>query len=323
MPDWGLGAGIQGIFNLATSGINNAMAEKREAKAREENYKYGEMAADAADTRTRNLYEDLYSPAAKMNQIRDAGLSPALFGDIAGAGGAGQAGAQGSGASGVNPHTYGVDPISMADIHLKESQAKNLDADTENKETENKIKNLENQIKEIDFEKYQIENLALTMSVDYNGERMSLYEYAEHCTSYENFIHNLKKAQVPSNIVNSEYGQNTLREIYKARNQFSRDIAVLSEEETNAKFYESIARELKSKGFAELNAKEAISQLNANIETNNLTESQKEAWNNMIDKLGAKNSTLRDIVVVLGLILDRFSGKINVNAHRKTLKLAK
>lgn len=323
MSLFGVGEAIQGAMNIANSAANNAMAQKREAIAREENYKYGEMAADAADTRTRNLYDDLYSPAAKMNQIRDAGLSPALFGDIAGSGGTGQAGAQGTGASGVNPHTYGIDPINMADIQLKQAQAENIKADTENKEVENKIKNLENQMKEIDFEKYQIENLALTMSVEYNGERMSLYEYAEHCTSYENFLHNLKKAKVPANVVNSEYGQSTLREIYKARNQFSRDIAVLSEEETNAEFYESIARSLKNKGFAELNAESAIAELHSNIETANLTESQKDAWNNMLDKLGQKGSTLRDIVVVLGLIVDRFTGRMNVTHHRKTLKIAK
>ena len=66
-----LGAAAQGV----NAGINTALNEQMALT----NYQYGEKAADASDRRTRELYTDLYSPAAKVKQLKEAGLSPGLM----------------------------------------------------------------------------------------------------------------------------------------------------------------------------------------------------------------------------------------------------
>lgn len=123
-----LGSAINGVGNFLTSMYNNKQAEKREATARAENYRYGEMAADAADARTRGLYNDLYSISAQMQQAKDAGLSPSVYAS-GGLNGMSGHGAQGTGASGVNPTVYGVNPIDVSQIRLNNAQARKLNAD--------------------------------------------------------------------------------------------------------------------------------------------------------------------------------------------------
>lgn len=123
-----LGSAINGVGNFLTSMYNNKQAEKREKTAREENYRYGEMAADAADARTRGLYNDLYSISAQMQQAKDAGLSPSVYAS-GGLNGMSGHGAQGNGASGVSPTVYGVNPIDVSQIKLNNAQARKLNAD--------------------------------------------------------------------------------------------------------------------------------------------------------------------------------------------------
>lgn len=115
---------------------NNAAAASQASDARWENYLYNEMAADKADMRTRALYNDLYSPAAKIEQLKAAGLSPSLVaGEAAGAQGA-TAGAQGQGAAGIATQTFGMPPASMMEIAnatlaLSEARKVNAEANTE------------------------------------------------------------------------------------------------------------------------------------------------------------------------------------------------
>lgn len=128
---YGLGTGILNGY------LNNKWAAQREAAARLDNYEYGEMAADNADERTRNLYADLYSPQAQMEQIKAAGLSPSLFyGDMGGI--SGQTGAQGTGAAGIAPTAFGMSPMDLASINKLNAEAELLKAkaNTENGENE-------------------------------------------------------------------------------------------------------------------------------------------------------------------------------------------
>lgn len=126
---WGaiFGAAANGLQSIA----NNSMAEEREATARRENYKYGEMAAQNADVRTRALYEDLQSPAAIMQQLKDAGLSPSLMygGEMGGTVGQG---AQGTGAAGIAPNIFGIDAMQAAQIGLMQAQTEKVKAEAEN-----------------------------------------------------------------------------------------------------------------------------------------------------------------------------------------------
>lgn len=123
-------------MNLGLGALNNYWAEKLQERARLENYKYGEMAAENADKRTRALYEDFYSPQALMNQYRKAGLSPSLmFGGTPGQGG--MSGAQGSGASGLGSI---FSPVSLVD----QAQAAALFAQAEKTREETKTERGEN-----------------------------------------------------------------------------------------------------------------------------------------------------------------------------------
>lgn len=122
------------LLGFGTAAYNNQAAAEREARARAENYKYGEMAANNADKRTRDLYKDLQSPTALLEQYKNAGLSPSLMFGGGGSPGGVTAGAQGTGATGVNPNTYGaeakVDPMSAAQIALTIAQTKKTEAET-------------------------------------------------------------------------------------------------------------------------------------------------------------------------------------------------
>ena len=83
----GVGAGVNTI-------INEEMALS--------NYKYGEKAANESDRRTRELYTDLYSPAAKVKQLKEAGLSVGLmYGNGGASGTSSTSGAMGTG-SGIS-----------------------------------------------------------------------------------------------------------------------------------------------------------------------------------------------------------------------------
>jgi len=137
---WGeiAGAGIGAVSGLA-QGLMQKKAQKRQ-------FEYNEKAADNAQERsikTMGLLREWNSPAAKKQQLQEAGLNPALVysGGAAGAGGGAQAatGAQGAGVEMTQPVAgmalqSGIAAAqTMADVKLKEAQAENLNADTEKK----------------------------------------------------------------------------------------------------------------------------------------------------------------------------------------------
>ena len=102
------------------------------------NYMYNEMAADAADERARSQFNDLYSPEARVQQLKNAGLSVGLMYGTGGTVGQGQAsGAQGGGASGQQGKSnsamvngLGLAQI-MSSLRLNESIAKKNEAEAE------------------------------------------------------------------------------------------------------------------------------------------------------------------------------------------------
>lgn len=121
---------------VGAAAVNNIFGIMSADHAREENFRYGEMQADNADKRTRNLYRDLYSIPAQMSQLKEAGLSPSLYyGDAGGI--SGQTGAMGSSAAGQY-QVFGIDPLTMSQIQVNNAQAKklNAEADTESGENE-------------------------------------------------------------------------------------------------------------------------------------------------------------------------------------------
>lgn len=124
---------IMDLFGtMAAAGINNDLAAQRERKAREANYIYGELSANNADARTRALYNDIYSPAAQIRQLKEAGLSPSIYASGGLAGKSGTSGAQGTGAQGLAPNVYGISALEAAQIQNIKANTNKTNAETEN-----------------------------------------------------------------------------------------------------------------------------------------------------------------------------------------------
>ena len=112
--------------------IQNAQSKENIEHAAKINYGYGEMAADSADARTRALYSSLYSPEAKVKQLKNAGLSVGLMYGQGGAGGTtSTSGAMGQGAGGQQAkQPLGI--LQSAELGLMAAQAKKLNAEADN-----------------------------------------------------------------------------------------------------------------------------------------------------------------------------------------------
>lgn len=322
-----IGAGAQilgGVFN-------NMWADTRTAEDRYMNYKYNELTAERADARTRQLYKDLYSPQALLNQYHAAGLSPSLmFGGTPGQGGL--SGAKGGGPAG--PQTPYM-PISILEAaqaaniaamtKKTEAETKNIEAETANKELMNAWQQFMNNEKQIEW---NIINSSWEDSK--TGETTSLFEMAGRALTYGDFLddirHKRETGELDPTILKetaTEVGQRTLRAIYLAASTMATDISRLNYEFTDNTFKTSLINALNSikneKGndIAHLNAEATVAQLEQQIETANLTKQQKESWNNILQRLKKSDSIWADIVVVATMILGNVANnagvKLNLN----------
>lgn len=305
----------QGGLNILNSWLSNKWAGQREKTAREENYKYGEQAADAADARTRALYNDLYSPQAQMQQIKDAGLSPSIYASGGISGKSGTSGAMGTGASGVNPQTFGIAPVSAleaAQIGLINSQTKKNEVDSEGSRIENLRKTYASMLEAMQEQNYRAEFEILNTTLQEKGSKKytTLADIAKGKTFEEfmNYINNdteLDKHKL--DLFNTENGQRVLRGIYLANNQLQKEINTLSADIVSEEFRSAIANELKNTDYVKLSAKEAIEALKSNVSILELTANQKTAWNELLKKFGEEGSNGQIIAVVLGTILQTFA----------------
>lgn len=323
---------LGGAMNLGLGAINNYWAEQQQATARRENYMYGEMSANQADKRTRALYNDFYSPQALMNQYREAGLSPGMmFGGTPGQGG--QSGAQGSGAAGLGAIYQPLSMIESAQIAKTIAETQNIKADTSNKEIMNEGLSIDNAIKNIqrDYnnmvnEKFYNELKVLNYTIQYDdGKQETLGEIARTCDTFDDFQKKINNATnnidedsgdaIYKQLIKSEIGVATLRSIYKAEHTLQNEIKLLQFQtegaetdkdikEQNKKlveFQNSVNDALKAAGYPNMNAGAIIATLKATEAQAELTEQQKNAFNNLIAKLG--DGDLKDIIIVLSLIL--------------------
>lgn len=308
--------GLMGQFGL--SAYNNEMARRRADYDREQNYLYGERAANNADARTRGLYNSFYSPEALISQYQEAGLSPSMmYGGTPGQGG--MTGAQGTGAHGIQTPYI---PVSM----LEAAQAANLFAQTKKTNAETSNIKEDTSIKEIQEEMLKMtKNL---QSVDYeilgiyainpeNGEKNSLYNLAKNYKTYEEFYKYVSNLEHMTNDtktkLTTEQGQRTLRAIYMASHQFNRDLAVLGEEQTNAAFQQSIITALKASDYAHTNAESVISSLRNNVETQNLNARQQAAWNHLLDGIANKtNPDVADVIIMMAMLINNAMSNYNI-----------
>lgn len=135
-----IGSIVQGIFDI----VAQERQMQHDKKMQERSYTFNEKAADNADTRTRNLYNDFETPSAKKRMLEDAGFNPALV--YGGMNGSIPQGAQGAGGNAGASNLGGITaPSAMEiyeilnakkDLEIKESQKENIDADTRNKDAD-------------------------------------------------------------------------------------------------------------------------------------------------------------------------------------------
>lgn len=294
--------------NIGLGAMNNYWAGERAKEDREENYRYGELAAQNADMRTRALYNDFYSPEALMRQYKEAGMSPGMLLH----GTPGQGGMSGASATGAASVQTPFMPMSMlegaqiknimAQTEKTKAETQNINKDTELKEIERIMSEMTKNLKTVEFD------IATTMVEMNDGSRESMYEIASRHNNYEDFLQELRDVgnEKFTNYAATEAGQKELRKIYLNAQRFETDINILSAEEISAKFQKNVLETLNKKGFANQNAETCIKQLKAAGETADLTTQQKGAWNNLLEKLEKKNSTAKDIMIVAGMILSNY-----------------
>lgn len=310
----GVGAAIDTGSQAVSSLINQAFAEHN----RERNFYWNEKAAAAADKRQRKQYQDMYSPKAMLDQYAAAGLSPSLMmsGGQSAVGGNPSA-AQGQGVQGAYPGMPAINPLAAAQVDLMKAQRDNLREDTTSKDLENQMKNLL-----VGKFKNQFKLLNSTFFGDESGVKSlsSLIEGSKDYKEFENSLYNIVTNTDPglAMYVRSEEGQKELRDIYRINKEFSNDIAVLANSEANANLMLKVTELLNNSEFATLSQKAQIGQLQQAIESTELTTEQKEAFNNVIDKMG--DNMWADITIVLLMMLGQYSHvNMNFGASQSTM----
>lgn len=317
--------GAENIFGamlgLVGNAYNNRQGAMREQAARMGNYYYNELSAQKADQRTRLLYHDIYSPEALMKQYKAAGLSPSLmFGGTPGQGG--MSGAQGAGVN--QPSTYmPFNLLEAAQIGLIAAQTKKTNAETDKVKSQTTGQDLQN---EFDTWRNGVRDAEVQISTAWltdpeTGVTESLYDVAKRSNSFKEFYDIVKNAaqssgdSTISQYMDTEVGNSVLRQIYQSNYKFERDIDTLTTESVDAQFKRSMLNCLSSEGFQQLNAQAAVKKLRAEVETSELTEEQKKAWNHLIDRL--PEGTTKDIVIVLGMILSQGMNRVSASASYK------
>lgn len=301
--------GLMGQFGL--SAYNNAQARNLAEYDRQQNYMYGEMAANNADKRTRGLYNSFYSPEALLSQYQEAGLSPSMmYGGTPGQGG--MSGAQGSGANGIQTPYIPVSMLEAAQAANLFAQTKKTNAETSNIKEDTAIKEIQKEMLNMTKEMQNIDFNILTKYIEIDGKDKSLYEIAEQFDNYDEYMDFIRKSGAGTS-VDTEQAQRTLRAIYMASHQFNRDIAVLGEEQTNAVFQQSIITALKAADYAHANAESVIASLRNNVETQSLNARQQAAWNHLLDGIANKtNPDVADVVIMMAMLINNAMSNYNI-----------
>lgn len=301
--------GMQNLNNFVGGFVNEFFADR----ARQKNYETNEKAADNADKRQRKQYQDLYSPQAMIEQYKAAGLSPSMMmsGGQSAVGGS-AAGNMSGGAGGGYPSAG--NGIAGLQGELMKANIENIKADTESKQTNTAVTNIEKQLKELELGKMDKEFTILNLNLMQGNKAVTYRELANESENFDGFVAKVREALKYDSgnlhTINSELGQDILRSIYTANKTLNSDIAVLSTNEVSAKFQESITNWLNSEGYAEQNARTAVQQLRTIAAEGELTEQQKNAWNNLLDKLG--EGTMKDVLIVLAMVLGKYVGGAHV-----------
>ena len=119
-----MGKAIAGMAMEAVGSVINNLNNELQM---ERTFGYNERAAKNSDARTRALFTDLYSPEAKVQQLKDAGLSVGMmYGQGGVSGTSSTQGAQGAGAG--NQQAAQVDLSKQLELGMMTAQIKALEA---------------------------------------------------------------------------------------------------------------------------------------------------------------------------------------------------
>ena len=164
-------AAVAGIGSTISQSVANEKNRELNETNREDQQSFSQIEAEKANERTENLYGKLYSPEAKVTQMRNAGLSPGLMYGMGGAGGTSST--QGAQASTPNVAAPVMNPIiskdimgtllnamgNMAEIKETESNVRKIDKEIDLIEEQTKTQvisqngiELDNKLKEIDLQ---------------------------------------------------------------------------------------------------------------------------------------------------------------------------
>lgn len=129
---------ISAVAGVANTAITNKKNKETYLDVQQQSHDLNEQSADKADQRTRALYNDLESPAAKVAQLKQAGLSPGLIYGGGGSIGTGQvtSGAQAAPAQGAVLN-QGMD---IAGLMTAMSSFMNATTTKDNTDTDNQVK---------------------------------------------------------------------------------------------------------------------------------------------------------------------------------------
>lgn len=145
-----IGKGLQKGLDVLTGKKAAKRAEESQDRAREENFRYGEMAADAAHQRSLGLLEAQTEASSYVSQVQDAKDAGLSVGLLYGGGGAGGAGKAGGGAQGAQGGPEGINYLDVEAIKneraslaiekarqatekmLAKKEAEKIEAETEN-----------------------------------------------------------------------------------------------------------------------------------------------------------------------------------------------
>lgn len=296
--------GINNLNSFVQGHINEYFVDR----ARPKNFEWSQKEAKAADERQRAQYKDLYSPQAMMGQYKAAGLSPSMMmsGGASAVGGT-PSGNMGTAAMGPYPTANAMTSTTPGlQNELMQAQIDNLNSDTISKDLFNQIQKLKNST----FNK-EWKLMNITTGGDENGIK-TISGLVNECKSFDQFKNKVPKYWELDHemymFIQSEEGQKALRAIYEANKEFTNEIAVLENSQENAELMLKITKLLNSNDFASKSAQAQKEELEKTIEDAKLTARERQAFNNILDKMG--ENTWTDIAIVMLTLL-----KNNISAN--------
>ena len=257
----GINYGVTSALNEQNAKLNQKYWDIQNKKL----YEQSEQSAENAHQRTIDLYNQLQSPQAMVEQLKSAGLNPALMYNKSGMGGSVSSGAQASVQGGQGAPTLGLqqilDPLTISQIKNIEADTKNKDADTKNKDA-NTAKTKE-ETENIRINKSIMETTQKLMNLEFELKDATFWHEYNKIVSEMYYWQGMAQAAV----ANGTLQQETLDTMIQTTQQNLQNLKM--EYALNKKLKEKYGteiennKELKEKIIAE---KEQIRQITKNLE---------------------------------------------------------